>query len=51
MLRGEFTGKNKIIVSVKEAATDDDLPMLLLDGATEETNEPEPVSAAHSDSA
>ncbi len=49
MLRGEYAGKNKVLVSVKPAATEDDLPMLLLEGVVVEKAEAEPVGAGHSE--
>ena len=52
MLRGEFTGKNKVVVSVKEAASEDLEPSLLLEGVvveSKETDEPEAVGAGHTD--
>ena len=49
MLRGDFRGKNKVVVSVKEGATDDDLPVLLLEAVKVEKEEPEPVTSAHSE--
>ena len=49
MLRGDFDGKNKVIASIKPPATDDDLPMLLLEGIVVEEEEAEPVAASHSD--
>ena len=49
MLRGDFDGKNKVIASIKPPATDDDLPMLLLEGIVVEKEEAEPVAASHSD--
>jgi ATP-dependent Clp protease ATP-binding subunit ClpC len=54
MLRGQFSGKNKIVVTVKEPESADDLPMLLLNGEFDESlavkmDEEEPVVAADSD--
>jgi ATP-dependent Clp protease ATP-binding subunit ClpC len=54
MLRGQFSGKNKIVVTVKEPESADDLPMLLLNGEFDESlaakmDEQEPVVAADSD--
>ncbi len=50
MLRSEFTGKNKIIVSVKPPTSDDEKPSLRLEGVTTDgTAEPEPVGAGHAD--
>jgi ATP-dependent Clp protease ATP-binding subunit ClpC len=51
MLRGEYAGKNKIVVSIKPPATEDDLPMLLLKGVVVEKpdTEPEPVTTSHAD--
>jgi ATP-dependent Clp protease ATP-binding subunit ClpC len=51
MLRGEYEGKNAIVVKVKPAAHDDGLPMLLLDGEVRERkDEGEPVSAGQTES-
>ena len=50
MLRGEFAGKNKVVASVKQPETEDDLAMLRLDGVLVETEEePEPVGAGNAD--
>ena len=52
MLRGEFTGKNKVVVSVKEAVSEDEVPSLLLEGVLVESKEPdeaEAVGAGHPD--
>ena len=48
MLRGEFEGKNKVDVTVKEPE-DDETPELLLTGVVVEPSEPEPVSAGQAD--
>ena len=49
MLRGEFEGKNAIVVKVKQPETESGLPMLLMEGVVREpatkTDPPEPVSA------
>ena len=55
MLRGEFEGKDRVIITVKPPATDDDLPMLLFEGvkskpAVEEEKE-EPVAAGETSEA
>ncbi len=52
MLRGEFSGKNKVMVSVKEAASEDEVPSLLVEGVlveSKETDEAEAVGAGHPD--
>ncbi|NOX59645.1 MAG: ATP-dependent Clp protease ATP-binding subunit [Planctomycetes bacterium] len=50
MLRSEYEGKNRVIVSVKPAATEDDLPMLVFEGVfVEEQNEPVAAGADVSD--
>jgi ATP-dependent Clp protease ATP-binding subunit ClpC len=50
MLRGEFAGKNKVVATVKQPETEDDLAMLRLDGVLVETEEePEPVGAGNAD--
>jgi len=52
MLRGEFSGKNKVVVSVKEAASEDEVPSLHLEGMlveSKETDEAEAVGAGHPD--
>jgi ATP-dependent Clp protease ATP-binding subunit ClpC len=54
MLRGEFAGKNKVVVSVKEPEADDEKPSLLLEGVVvekQETDEPEVVGASHTEEA
>ena len=48
MLRGEFDGKNAIVVTVKQPTSPDELPMLLMEGVVREaesTGEGEPVAA------
>ena len=49
MLRGDFAGKNKIVVSIKQAGPDEKDRKLELEGVVVETAEPEPVGAAHSE--
>ncbi|MGD2110608.1 MAG: ATP-dependent Clp protease ATP-binding subunit, partial [Phycisphaerae bacterium] len=53
MLRGEFTGKNKVIVGVKEPTPGDDRPALSLEGVVvevpQEADAPEAVGAGHSE--
>ena len=50
MLRGEFQGKNKVVVTVKPTESDDDTTSLSLEGVFVETAEDaEPVSAGHAD--
>ncbi len=50
MLRGDFEGKNKIIVSASKPADDEDEHTRLnIEGVFEATNEPEVVGAGHSD--
>ena len=50
MLRGDFIGKNKVAVSVKKAASEDEESSLLLEGMVVETEgEPEAVGAGHTD--
>ncbi len=50
MLRGEFIGKNKVMVSVKKPASEDEESALLLEGMVVETEgEPEVVTASHTD--
>ncbi|MCP4594552.1 MAG: ATP-dependent Clp protease ATP-binding subunit [bacterium] len=54
MLRGEFVGKDRVVVSVKPPPTDDDLPVLLFKGIKSEPEpdpEPEPVGAGESSDA
>jgi ATP-dependent Clp protease ATP-binding subunit ClpC len=48
MLRGEFEGKNKVEVTVKEVE-EDESPALVLTGVTVEPPEPEPVPAGQTD--
>ncbi|UCG16435.1 MAG: ATP-dependent Clp protease ATP-binding subunit [Phycisphaerales bacterium] len=45
MLRGEFDGKNRVVVTVKEAQDEDDLPMLVFEGVADPVDEGEPVAA------
>ena len=45
MLRNKYTGNNRVIVSVKPPATDDDLPMLVFEGVTTEPEKGETVGA------
>jgi ATP-dependent Clp protease ATP-binding subunit ClpC len=49
LLRGEFSGKNRVGVSVKPPATPEDLPMLMLTGEAIEPTSSEPVGAGHSE--
>ncbi len=53
LLRGEFEGKDKVVVSVKPLATDDDLPALFFEGVmaekTDGEHEGEPVAAGGAD--
>ena len=49
MLRGEFTGKNKIVVSVKQPESEGEEAKLNLEGVIVETHEPEPVGARITD--
>ena len=46
LLRGEFEGQNRVIVSVKEPPTDDDLPVLYFEGATSEQEDTEGETVA-----
>jgi ATP-dependent Clp protease ATP-binding subunit ClpC len=46
MLRGEFTGKNRVVVTVKQPETEDDLPVLLFEGISDPVETAEPVVAA-----
>ncbi|MCH7813869.1 MAG: ATP-dependent Clp protease ATP-binding subunit, partial [Planctomycetes bacterium] len=48
LLRNEFDGCNKVIVSVKPTPTDDDLPVLSFEGIKAEPDETEPVAAGES---
>ena len=48
MLRGQFEGKNKVVVTVKETKEDED-DSLLLEAETIEQDKPEPVGAGHGD--
>ena len=41
LLRGEFEGQDRVVVSVKEPPTDDDLPVLYFEGATAKKDESE----------
>jgi len=49
MLRGEFAGKNKIVVSVKPASDDRAKASLQLEGAMTESSAGEPVAAGHAE--
>ena len=52
MLRGEFAGHNKVVVSAKPTTDEDEQPELLLEGMTvevEKPEEPEPVGAGNAD--
>ncbi len=49
LLRGQFASKNKVIVSVKPAASDDEEATLALEGLVVAKEEPEPVAASHTD--
>ena len=50
LLRREFAGKNKVVVTVKQPASDDEKPSLKLEGEVVETSdETEPVGAGHID--
>jgi ATP-dependent Clp protease ATP-binding subunit ClpC len=52
MLRGEFEGKDKVIVTVKPPPTEDDLPVLVFEGIKmEPPTEAEPVGAGESSDA
>ncbi len=46
MLRGEFEGRNRVVVTVKPPENDDDLPMLLFEGVSDPVESAEPVAAA-----
>ncbi|MCP4248684.1 MAG: ATP-dependent Clp protease ATP-binding subunit, partial [bacterium] len=48
LLKNEFEGCNKVIVSVKPTPTDEDLPVLSFEGLKTETDESEPVAAGES---
>jgi len=48
MLRGEYTGKGKVVASVQPPASDDAKPTLKLEGVAVESTQPEPVGA-HAD--
>ena len=41
LLRGEFEGQDRVVVSVKEPPTDDDLPVLYFEGEVAKKDEPE----------
>ena len=45
MLRGDFSGKNLVIVTVKQPMSDDEKPTLQLEGLVSESAEPEAVGA------
>ena len=45
MLRGEFAGKNRVVVTVTPVKNDDDDAKLKLEGVFDESSEPEPVGA------
>ena len=49
MLRGDFVGKNKVIVSVKPVTSDDEAPSLKLEGVVAEHAAAEPVAAGHAE--
>jgi len=49
MLRGEFAGRNKIEVTVKQPASDDEEAGLLLTGVRAEVAKAEPVGAGNTD--
>jgi len=50
MLRNKYDGKNRVIVSVKQPATDDDLAMLVFEGVSVEVEEEQkPVGAGAAD--
>ena len=48
VLRGEFAGRKKVVVSVQPAAGDDEKPSLRIEGADADVMQPEPVGA-HAD--
>jgi ATP-dependent Clp protease ATP-binding subunit ClpC len=49
LLRGEFHGKNKIVVSVVQPATPGESAALRLEGVSTESEQPEPVAAGHAE--
>jgi ATP-dependent Clp protease ATP-binding subunit ClpC len=49
MIRGDFAGKNKVVVSVKQPEEGEGEASLKLEGVTVATDEPEVVGAGHSD--
>jgi ATP-dependent Clp protease ATP-binding subunit ClpC len=49
MLRGEFAGKGRIVISVVPPKTDADQPTLRLEGIAAEPSESEPVAAGHAE--
>ncbi len=52
MLRGEFTGKNKVVATVKQQVDEDEIPSLLLEGVfvdITESDEPEAIGAGHTE--
>ncbi len=49
MLRNEFVGMNKIVVTVKPANDDRAKASLKLEGAKTESASPEPVAAGHAE--
>jgi ATP-dependent Clp protease ATP-binding subunit ClpC len=52
MLRGEFAGKNKVVVTVKPRTSEDETPVLFLEGVVVQagpTDEPEAVGAGHTE--
>jgi ATP-dependent Clp protease ATP-binding subunit ClpA len=48
LLRGEFSGKSRVVVSVAPAARDDEKPKLRLEGVGDAGGEPE-AALAHAD--
>ncbi|MCH8967395.1 MAG: ATP-dependent Clp protease ATP-binding subunit, partial [Planctomycetes bacterium] len=49
MLRGDFAGKNKIVVSAKEDSEGEEKTSLHIEAIVVESDEPEPVAAGHAD--
>ncbi|RME40584.1 MAG: ATP-dependent Clp protease ATP-binding subunit [Planctomycetota bacterium] len=49
MLRGEFEGKNKVIVTAETPSDEGEKPKLRLEGVYEDKDEPEAVGAGHAD--
>jgi hypothetical protein len=49
MLRGEFAGKNKVEITVKQPTSDDEEPGLLLTGVAAEPQKPQPVGAGNAE--